>query len=209
MKKVSSYFKILALVMVGASFVACGNKDESTSRTGGGVPLLGSGVCGGCTGAGWSTPGGLFLGSGYGSSSFPMAMSIELVGDQTQITYLNQMQSDPSKTYRGQTYLRQAAINVASNITAGQCLIPAGTYSLTPTPNMGNYAGGSFVIPQFELAGANFRFIMALQQGAIVAPYVGGPATSFGAVLMVLAGPSRYNQQMVNCNDPIGFQLAQ
>ena len=206
MKNFSTYLKILTLAIVGVSLVACGNKDDSKRSGSGNVFVNGVGVCSTCTG--WGGQGELFLGSAYGSASFPIAMSIELLGDSNQITYLNSMQWDPSKTYRGQTFLRQAAINVSTNIPAGQCMIPAGTYTLTPTSNMGNYSGGSFVIPQFELTNGTYRFLMSLKQGAIVAPYVGGPAPGFGALLQVISGPGRYVNQMVNCNDPVGFQLA-
>ncbi len=217
MKNLTTYLKLITLAIVGASLVACGNKDSDSRRSGGGGGLpIGVGACATCTS--WGGQGQLFLGSGYGSASFPMAMSIELLGDQTEITYLNSMQMDPSKTYGtilngtrlgNQTYLRQAAINVSASIPTGQCILPAGTYNLTPTSNMGSYAGGSFVIPQFEMTNGSSRFVMSLQQGAVVAPYVGGPPAGFGALLVVLAGPSKYNPaQTVNCNDP-GFQLVQ
>ncbi len=218
MKNLTTYLKLITLAIVGASLMACGDKDNDSRRGGGGVGALpiGIGACSTCTG--WGGQGQLFLGSGYGSASFPMAMSIELLGDATEITYLNSLQSDPSKTYGtvlngsrlgNQTFLRQAAINVGANIPTGQCILPAGTYNLTPTSNMGSYAGGSFVIPQFEMTNGSNRFVMSLQQGAVVAAYVGGRPTGFGALLVVLAGPSKYNPaQTVNCNDP-GFQLAQ
>ena len=204
MKKFSVYLKILTLAILGSSLIACGNKDSDT-RSGGGVPgfVNGVGVCTTC--AGWGGQGELFLGSGYGAASFPMAMTIELLGDSNRI---NSQPFDPSKTYNGPTFLRQAAINVSANIPTGQCLMLAGTYNLTPTSNGGSYSGGSFVISQFEMTNGNSRFVMSLQQGAVVAPFVGGPPTGFGALLVVIAGPSRYNPaQMVNCNDP-GFQLA-
>ncbi len=198
--------KILTLAMVGASLVACGNKSDSNTNRGGGIPGIGIGACSSCTG--WGGQGELFLGSGYSSASFPMAMSIELLGDSNQVNYLNSRQMDPSKTYSGQTFLKQAVINVSSNISSGQCMIPAGTYTLTATANMGNYSGGSFVIPQFEMTNGTYHFLMSLQRGAIVAPYVGGPAPGFGALLLVTAGPGRYVNQMVNCNDQVGFQFA-
>ena len=204
MKKFSVYLKILTLAILGSSLIACGNKDSDT-RSGGGVPgvVNGVGVCTPC--AGWGGQAELFLGSGYGSASFPMAMTIELLGDSNR---MKAQPFDPSKTYNGPTFLRQAAINVSANIPTGQCLLPAGTYNLAPTTNQGSFSGGSFVIPRFEMTNGSSRFVMSLQQGAVVAPFVGGPPTGFGAMLVVIAGPGRYNPAgMVNCMDP-GFQLA-
>lgn len=206
MKNLSMHLKLLTLAIVGASLFAC---DPLSTRHGSNDPAYGAGVgaCASCVG--WGAPGSLFTGTAYGSASFPMAMSVEIVGDSNLMAQRNSIGADPSKTYAGQVYLRQAAINVGTNLTAGQCVVPAGTYTLAPTKNIGNYAGGSFVIPQFELSNGTFSILAGLQQGAIVAPPLGGPARGFGALLIISAGPSRYApQQRVNCLDNLGFQLA-
>jgi hypothetical protein len=212
MMKLSTYMKIMSLLSLTIFFVACGNNNGGSGSSGRPVGLIGAGTCASCP-AGWGGSGStLFLGSGYGSGSASMAMSIEIVGDPVQIQARSSQGVDPSKTYQGQIYLRQAAINVPSLVYSGNCVIPPGSYTISATPNSGTYSGGSFVIQQVDLvntANSALHVLVSLQQGAIVASYYGGPAQGFGAMMYLVAGPSAYNGQIMACNDTLGIQLAQ
>ena len=59
MKKMTTYLKLITLAIVGASLMACGDKDND-SRRGGcvGVLPIGIGACSTCTG--WGGQGQLF-----------------------------------------------------------------------------------------------------------------------------------------------------
>ncbi len=157
-KKITMAWALLVITL-GLS-VACNKKDNNSNP----APVGGAGGYGtnGCMNCNFAQ-GILAQAQSQGSSSFPVTINWQIIGDQNMVNMVA-MQGYSIKNYTGPIAL-QGAMNISQTIQAGYCLIPAGQYQVSSV-QAGSMTGGVMQVPQLVANVGGAQIIFALS-GAV------------------------------------------
>ncbi|MBN8538075.1 MAG: hypothetical protein J0M15_13560 [Deltaproteobacteria bacterium] len=139
-----------------------------------------------------------------GTSTFPVTINWQLLGETSKIQQALSMGWNPQKTYSGMISVRGgltiAGAQSAAGVIAGPCQIPSGQYNLNLI-QPGMMSVGSFELPQFEAIQTQgaFRIVFQLRNAIVEDPNGDGQVDRIAGMLVPMQ--VIFNGGTVSCND--------
>jgi hypothetical protein len=206
-KNLKFYFRYsITLAFSMLFFVACQKSNSSDNTIAAPIVNPNQILAGNCAQCNFAQA-QLFNAASQGTSSFPVTVNWQFIGEQTKIIQTQQYYGQSwQKLYSGMVYARggltiasvQSSYGNFNGVLAGQCQIPSGQYTLNPI-QPGTMSMGSFELPQFEAIGGAVRIVFQLRNAVVIDPNGDGQVDKIAGLLVPMQ--VFYNGGTITCND--------